>query len=93
MATSTQIDGLPAIPTSWLIFIFIVGMIIMRAMNIDSWTTAILSSVATWLFGKEFFTSQSTQQVQDLQGELITANSQIKDLESQLAQLTGQKGP
>ena len=42
---------LPEIPMTWLMAVFLVAMVLLRAFGIDSWTTAILSSIAGFLFG------------------------------------------
>ena len=42
---------IPDIPQSWLIFIILVGLIVMRMFGIDSFTTAALSLIIGWLTG------------------------------------------
>jgi len=42
----------PEIPNSWLIAALMVGLIILRAYGIDSWTTAALSIVIGYMTGK-----------------------------------------
>lgn len=42
---------LPDIPKSWIIAVLAVSMVVLRAMNIDSWTTASLSLIIGWLTG------------------------------------------
>lgn len=42
---------LPEIPMSWIIVILLVGLIVLRAINIDSWTTAAISTIIGWLTG------------------------------------------
>lgn len=41
----------PEIPKSWIIVILLAGLIILRAMDIDSWTTAAISTIIGWLVG------------------------------------------
>ena len=40
------------IPTSWLVALFIVGMIVMRCFGIDTWVTATLGSLVGYVLGK-----------------------------------------
>lgn len=42
---------LPDIPKSWLIGVLLVGLVILRALDIDSFTTAGLSIIIGWLTG------------------------------------------
>jgi hypothetical protein len=42
---------LPDIPITWIVLLLIIGLIILRAMNIDSWTTAAISTIIGWLTG------------------------------------------
>lgn len=42
---------LPDIPKTWLVAMMLIGMIVLRAFGIDSWTTAAISSVMGYLFG------------------------------------------
>lgn len=44
-------NGLPEIPVSWIIAALIIGLVTLRAMNIDSWTTAAISTIIGWLTG------------------------------------------
>lgn len=43
--------NLPDLPDGWLISLLIVGLIVLRAMNYDSWTTATLSIIVGYLVG------------------------------------------
>ena len=49
---------LPKIPTSWLIAFVLIGLVILRFMSIDSWTTATLSTIIGVLLTKEYYKSQ-----------------------------------
>jgi hypothetical protein len=42
---------LPEIPKTWLIGVLMVGMCVLRAINIDTFTTAGLSAVIFYLVG------------------------------------------
>ena len=42
---------LPEIPKTWLIAVLLVGMVIMRAFGIDTWTTAAISTLMGYLVG------------------------------------------
>ena len=42
---------LPDIPKTWIVVILLTGLIILRAMDIDSWTTAAISTIIGWLVG------------------------------------------
>lgn len=50
-----KLDGiiLPDIPRSWQITFLIVALVILRSFGIDTWTTAALSSIVGYLFGKD----------------------------------------
>lgn len=41
----------PEIPTSWIVVVLLLGLIILRAFDIDSWTTASISTIIGWLVG------------------------------------------
>lgn len=43
---------LPEIPQTWLVGLLLASMVVMRFFNIDSWTTAALSSVMGYILGK-----------------------------------------
>jgi hypothetical protein len=40
------------IPQSWIILILLTGLIILRAFDIDTWTTAALSTMIGYITGK-----------------------------------------
>jgi len=41
----------PEIPMSWIILLLLIGLIFLRYWNIDSWTTAAISTIIGWLTG------------------------------------------
>jgi hypothetical protein len=57
------IMNLPEIPNSYLIAVLLVGMVIMRAYGIDSWTTAAISLLMGYITGKHVEQSRSTVQL------------------------------
>jgi RsiW-degrading membrane proteinase PrsW (M82 family) len=65
-----DVRNLPDIPHSWLVAVFFLGMIALRAMNIDSFVSVGLSLVAGFLFGKDLGKTQAFAQVQG-QGEAV----------------------
>jgi uncharacterized membrane protein AbrB (regulator of aidB expression) len=42
---------LPDIPKTWIIAFLLIGLIVLRAFDIDSWTTASISTIIGWLTG------------------------------------------
>jgi hypothetical protein len=52
---------LPEIPISWLVAAFIIALVITRVCGYDSWITATLSSIATFLFAKMGLQTQIAQ--------------------------------
>ena len=40
------------IPMSWIIALFVVGMVVMRCFGIDSWVTATMGSILGYIMGK-----------------------------------------
>ena len=44
---------LPDIPRSWLVALFLFSMVVLRALSIDSYTTAGLAVVAGYIFGRD----------------------------------------
>lgn len=44
--------ALPEIPTTWLIFSLLLGLVILRAIGIDSFTTAGISMIMGYITGK-----------------------------------------
>jgi len=45
------IKKFPDIPRTWIVVMLLVGLIVLRAMDIDSWTTASISTIIGWLVG------------------------------------------
>lgn len=45
---------LPKIPLSWLLVILVIGLVVMRAFGIDSWTTATLGTLIGFVLSKEY---------------------------------------
>lgn len=52
-----KLKCLPTIPNSWLMALFIIAMVLLRAMGIDSFTTAALAAITTFLFTKSIYTT------------------------------------
>ncbi len=44
---------LPNIPKEWLVLALLVAMLVLALFNIDSWTHAILGSLAGYILGKD----------------------------------------
>ena len=42
---------LPEIPVSWVIVLLLIGLIVLRAFGIDTWTTAAISTLIGYLTG------------------------------------------
>lgn len=43
---------LPEIPNSWVVLALAIALVALRAIGIDSWTTAALSMLIGWVTGK-----------------------------------------
>jgi hypothetical protein len=54
---------LPEIPATWTIFILVVGLVILRAFGIDTWTTAAISTLVGYLTGKHIEQTRTIQPV------------------------------
>jgi len=44
-------NKLPEIPTTWVVAVLMVGLIVLRAFGIDTWTTAAISTLIGYLTG------------------------------------------
>lgn len=42
---------LPELPTSWLVALLLIGLIVMRTFGIDTWTTSAISILIGYLTG------------------------------------------
>lgn len=53
------LDGLGELPNSWLVVVLFLGLVILRAIGIDSFTTAGISMLIGYVTGKHI--QQTTQ--------------------------------